>query len=450
MPKLAGTTTDPPAADPTRWVPALALVLGAGGAVALWGLPPAAGAGAALLSAGAVAGLVRLRRLAQGQDRARDAGERLQRQVRDAAGEWQQTFDAIETPILITSAEGTVRRLNRSALDLVGAPGYRDCLGRPIGELGAGALWSECGILVEAVASHGRPLGVVVEDGGRSWDLGASLVEADEGPARIAKLIVVAKEVTNVVRLQESLRSSEMMSALGSLVAGVAHEARNPLFGISAALDCWEVAQVPDAETAELLQILRQQLARLGTLMQDLLDYGKPRARSLVPTSLSAVATDSVAACRPLAESRQVSLHCHLPPDLPPVPADAGRLVTAFKNLVENAIQHSPTGSGVRIALEAVASGEAPTLRLLVEDRGPGFKAEDLPRVFEPFFTRRSGGTGLGLSIVDRVVAEHGGRVSAGNRAGGGATLSVELPCAASAPEITPAAAGRAPGTDAG
>jgi len=448
MPTPPGASPDTPSPASTRWVPALALALAAGGTAALWGLRSAAGVAAALLAAGAIAGLLHLRRLARGRGRAREADERLQRQVQEAAGEWQQTFDAIETPILITSPEGSVRRLNRSALELTRASGYRDCLGRPIGELGGGPLWSECGILVEAAASHGRPLGVVVEDSGRSWDLGAALVEAEEGPARIAKVIVVAKEVTNVVRLQESLRSSEMMSALGSLVAGVAHEARNPLFGISAALDCWEVAQAPDAETADLLPILRQQLARLGTLMQDLLDYGKPNARGLAPASLSAVATDAVAACRPLAESRRVSLHCHLPSELPPVSADAGRLATAFKNLVENAIQHSPPGSGVRIALETGAVGGAPTLRLLVEDRGPGFKAEDLPRVFEPFFTRRTGGTGLGLSIVERVVAEHGGRVSAGNRPGGGATLVVELPCAASAPSAAPALTGRreAPG----
>jgi signal transduction histidine kinase len=232
-----------------------------------------------------------------------------------------------------------------------------------------------------------------------------------------------------------------MMSALGSLVAGVAHEARNPLFGISAALDCWEVDGTPDPETAELLQILRQQLARLGTLMQDLLDYGKPSRRAPVPVSLSAAATEAVAACRPLAEARAVELRCDLPGDLPPLVADSARLATAFKNLVENAIQHSPAGGTVRVALELDGRDGAAVLRLRVEDCGPGFAAEDLPRLFEPFFTRRTGGTGLGLSIVQRVVDEHGGRVSAGNRPGGGAALLVELPCPLAAPLAPPAAA---------
>jgi len=133
-------------------------------------------------------------------------------------------------------------------------------------------------------------------------------------------------------------------------------------------------------------------------------------------------------------------------------PIDQRRLVQAFENLVKNAIQHSPPGGEVVISArectldEAQLSPESPTfwamalksaetpagdvpwLECTVSDAGPGFRPEDLPRVFDPFFTRRRGGTGLGLAIAQRIVEAHGGHVLAGNRPEGGATLVVRIP----------------------
>jgi signal transduction histidine kinase len=102
---------------------------------------------------------------------------------------------------------------------------------------------------------------------------------------------------------------------------------------------------------------------------------------------------------------------------------DRPRLLQVFENLLRNAIQHSATGSIVEV--QAVREGDRVAIR--VEDRGPGFRDEDLPRVFEPFFTRRRGGTGLGLSLVQRIVDDHHGQIEARNREGGGASVRVAL-----------------------
>jgi signal transduction histidine kinase len=107
---------------------------------------------------------------------------------------------------------------------------------------------------------------------------------------------------------------------------------------------------------------------------------------------------------------------------------DVGRMEQVFENLIKNAIQHSPSGGTVRAA--ARLGGEEPNLNVVctVEDEGPGFPEEDIPRMFQPFFSRRRGGTGLGLSIVQRIVEAHGGSIVAANRAGGGAVFAVTLP----------------------
>ena len=103
---------------------------------------------------------------------------------------------------------------------------------------------------------------------------------------------------------------------------------------------------------------------------------------------------------------------------------DGSRLVLVFENLLINAVQHSVRGGQVH--LSAVMEGDGATIT--IRDHGPGFRPEDLSRVFQPFFTRRRGGTGLGLSIVQRIVDEHGGTVHARNHESGGAELRVHLP----------------------
>ena len=107
--------------------------------------------------------------------------------------------------------------------------------------------------------------------------------------------------------------------------------------------------------------------------------------------------------------------------------ADRGALFTLLKNLLENAIQHSPGGS-VHLDVSCCLNGQTPYLRIQVRDEGPGFDPALLAHVFEPFFTGRRGGTGLGLSIVERIVDAHGGVVRAANCPEGGAQITIDLP----------------------
>jgi signal transduction histidine kinase len=104
------------------------------------------------------------------------------------------------------------------------------------------------------------------------------------------------------------------------------------------------------------------------------------------------------------------------------------RLVQAFQNLLENAIQHSPPGGCVVVETAEVSLDGRDWMVYMIKDAGLGFRTADLPRVFEPFFTRRRGGTGLGMSIVLRIVEEHGGNITAGNCPAGGAVIVVRLP----------------------
>jgi signal transduction histidine kinase len=231
-------------------------------------------------------------------------------------------------------------------------------------------------------------------------------------------------------RLQASLRRAETLSAMGILVAGVAHQVRNPLFGTSSVLDAMEARLGSREEYRPYVEALRDSISRLSVLMNELMEYGRPPEIERSPGCVAEVISDAAGACRELARRAQVEVEEIVGHDLPAVLMDRTRLSRAVENLVENAIRHSPPGATVTVSACATErqSDAASWVEVRVEDSGPGFKEADLPRVFEPFFTRRPGGTGLGLALVERIVAGHGGTVTAGNRDGGGASIRVQLP----------------------
>jgi len=351
-----------------------------------------------------------------------------------AAREWELTFDSMEAPILILDAAGRVARLNRAARALSGQRRYQDVLGREVARAGPGEPWRKASELAAEVARTRSRAQAEVHDraNGKTWDLSAGPCPgAEAGDERV---LVVARDVTRMSDLQASLRRSETMSTMGMLVAGVAHEVRNPLFSISAHLDAFEARIGERAEFSPTIIHMRAEVERLATLMQGLLDYGKPVQEASVALPVHVVVAEAVQHCASLARSRKVSLVNGVASGLPPVAMDRRRLVQVFQNLLQNAIQHSVAGDCVTVEATRRDGGDRSSVVLTVTDSGPGLAPEDLDRVFEPFFSRRRGGTGLGLAIAQRIVEEHGGTVRAANRPGGGAALTVQLPCEAGGP----------------
>jgi PAS domain S-box-containing protein len=250
------------------------------------------------------------------------------------------------------------------------------------------------------------------------------------------RLQAIARDVTERKHMDERLRHNETMSAMGSLVAGVAHEVRNPLFGISSILDAFEARFGDQQEFQRYTTVLQREVNRLSELMQDLLEYGKPPNHKLQPGSLKDVITQALRSCSPLARQLNVELSDQSGLALPSIMMDPNRLPRVFLNLLENALYHSPAGGVVTITTKETLKKDQRVIECAVEDSGPGIKREELSKIFEPFFTRRKGGTGLGLSIVQRIVEEHGGEITASNRATGGAVITVSLPVADSQAEV--------------
>ncbi len=353
----------------------------------------------------------------------------LGKDVESSGAEWQQTVDMIDAAIVLLDPQQRVLRANRHAGELAGEIG-RPIEGSFLAALGRAQPWRKASELAASVL-QGRSFRQITSSqitglDGTTWDISAAALPRPEGSGNV---VIVARDISGVVHFEASLRDNETMAEMGRLLSGVAHEVRNPLFSISATSDAIEAHLTGDDPVMrQHLANFRHEIDRLNSLMQDLLDYGRPRSPVAELGTLSEVVFLAVRRVQKQAAERGVCIVNEIGADSGRVLMDRDRLCGAFENVLKNAISHSPVGGSVLLRAAEPEGEHGRWVSFRVEDGGSGFRPEDLPHLFKAFFTRRAGGIGLGLSIVKRVIDYHGGRVIAENRAEGGASMTVLLP----------------------
>ena len=353
--------------------------------------------------------------------------QRLHASIQQSAAEWRQTFNAMDFPVLIVDLSGAIKRSNFAAEQIAGFAA-EELSGRKVGELGDSQPWKKAAELIDTVRDNPAPVAAEVKDdqSGKTWAI--TLYHISDFGSVGERVILIAQDISKRVELEASLRQSEMMSLLGSLVAGVAHEVRNPLFGISSIIDAFETRFSDRTEYLRYTNVLRDEVSRLTVLMEELLEYGKPFRGELFLVAMEEIINRTIRACMPGAQVAHVTLQSYMEEGLPKIRIDRRRLSKVFVNLVENAIQHSPASSVVRIEVRRVLDGNHDWVECAIKDSGAGISEQDLPRIFEPFFSKRRGGTGLGLAIAQRIMQEHGGKLIASNNPEGGACMIARFP----------------------
>ena len=338
-----------------------------------------------------------------------------------SAEEWRATFDSVDTPILLLDADGRIVRLNRNAVEWADED-FRRTVEMPVEEFGGGRLSAAVRALRESSAP--AVMRELTDPDGRIWSV--RVARREHGSSDRVAAIVVAWEITQLLELQQSLRRSETLAAMGALVAGVAHEVRNPLFGISATVDAFE-PELGEKGFDEFVAALREQVDRLTQLMTDLLEYGKPPRFLFSRADLRNIVPQAIRSVTPHAAQRNVSIETSFAADVPDVMLDKGRILQVLENLLDNAINHTPPSGIIRVNVSVVRDSGTAAVRCSVRDSGSGFDPADIPRLFLPFFTKRRGGTGLGLAIAHKMIEAHGGRLDAANAADGGGVVTFSL-----------------------
>jgi two-component system, NtrC family, sensor histidine kinase HydH len=228
-------------------------------------------------------------------------------------------------------------------------------------------------------------------------------------------------------RLQTELRRSERLAALGKLLAGVAHEVRNPLAGIRSTAQLWQRGVV--GLDAESLGGLVHEVDRLEEIVARLLQFSRADAQELAPGDLNAVVSEAARLASGPAAAQGIRVEVELATQLPPVAMAPPALLQVFRNLTTNAVQAMAPGGTLRLSTRRDPSRGA--ILASVADTGPGLAPEALKHLFEPFFTTKAEGTGLGLAIAREITLAHRGDLRAANRPEGtGAVFTLTLPAA--------------------
>jgi two-component system NtrC family sensor kinase len=237
--------------------------------------------------------------------------------------------------------------------------------------------------------------------------------------------LVLGAVATDRVRADGALAERERLAALGVLAAGVAHEVNTPIAGLSSYAQLLLADTAPGDPRYAILKKMERQTFRAAHLVNNLLEFARPRARAAVRTDLRGVLADAAESVETAFGARGVKLETAAAPEPVWVDGDTRELEQVLVNLLTNARDASPDGGVVSCSL-ATRDDRA---RVTVADRGHGVTPEAGEKLFQPFFTtKKSGGTGLGLAISREIVRRHGGEIGLSARAGGGTDAWVELP----------------------
>ena len=350
--------------------------------------------------------------------------------------EWEQTVDAFNHAICYVDAQGDVRRANRVFAELIKLP-VTALPGRPWLTLLPPA-WADSIARLLALPEGGVP--VEVRSGDRVL-LVAAIPAGDPGAA-----VLIFEDHTEKRRLQEQLLQSEKMSAIGQLIAGVAHDLNNPLASVVGFSDLLgEAADVPP-RLAEPLAVIRQEAERASAIVRNLLSFARRQEGERQLQSLRPILESTHQLLKNQLMASRIELTLEAEPGLPEVEVHANQIKQVFVNIINNAAQAiaSTRTSGGRIDILAKCLPDG--VAISISDNGPGMPPAVAERVFEPFFSTKSEGegTGLGLSICHGIVNEHGGSMTVDPGGGGrGATFTVELPGAVRPLGQVPGAAAR-------
>jgi two-component system phosphate regulon sensor histidine kinase PhoR len=335
-------------------------------------------------------------------------------------GRLAAVLDHMADGVLITDAGGQVRLINAAATRLLDTSEDR-AMGRSFTQVAPHhpliELWKACReqgeeqIEMVEVSRHGLFLQAIVSPFEQ---------QGTEG------YLVILQDLTRIRRLETVRRD---------FISNISHELRTPLAGLKALVDTLRGGAIKDPPAAKrFLKRMDAEVDALTQMVEELLELSRIESGQaplrMAPTPVAEIVIPPVGRLRPQAERAGLEFTVLLPPQIPPVLADADRARLALTNLVHNAVKFTPPGG--RITVVAQPDGE--DVVFSVQDTGVGIPADDLPRIFERFYkadrARSGGGTGLGLAIARHLVQGHGGRIWAESVEGQGSKFYFTLPVA--------------------
>src|SRR5579863_3505405 len=356
---------------------------------------------------------------------------KLERQVLQQEEFRRRLLESFPDLILVVDLRERYTFVSSRVKDLLGYQS-EDLLGKKISETEDHS--PELAALYHEVASGQQSFGSAEysarhRDG--SWrTMRASASPFFDADSKLGGVIISVRDITTERKLEQQVVQSERLAAMGAMIGGVAHELNNPLTSILGVSELMQ-DKVTDDSSRKQLVMLQQQARRAAEIVKDLTYFSRPPAPGKSGINLSEVVDRTLTLYAYSLRKNNITVDFIREPGLPYAQGDPQQLMQVFLNVIvnaEQAIREARAGGTLRIRLGKSAN----SVWASFQDDGTGIAAENLPHIFDPFYTtKRPGrGTGLGLSICKSVMKEHNGNVEAANAPGGGALFTVTLPTA--------------------
>lgn len=373
-------------------------------------------------------------------DRVRRAGlalGRVESALRRLQVDTDQILAKISSGVLTVDSDGRLLYLNPAGEALLGLEGAH-WRGAPVLDAVHRVAPGLATVLIRSLRNR-RPVSrfkTVARRNGMEAMLGVSTTvlmgEAGEAPSVTA----IFQDITDQERLEALNRQNERLEAVAELGASLAHEIKNPLSSIRSAVEQLTSDPLSPEDRRTLERLVIAESNRLSRLLSEFLEFSALRLGKTQEVDVAGLVADCIAMVgRHHEVPRGVSFSQEGTRGPVRIPGDVDLLHRALFNLLLNAAQFAGPGGAVRV--EVLAGEDCPPppaedldnpVCIRVSDSGPGVAPEDVPRIFDPFFTRRTGGSGMGLAVVHRTVEAHAGMISVGRSREGGAEFSVFLP----------------------
>jgi PAS domain S-box-containing protein len=281
------------------------------------------------------------------------------------------------------------------------------------------------------------------KDGSIYW-VDTTIVPFLDADGKPYQYVAIRHDITELKQAKEEIQQqaaelhrAAQLSFIGELAAGLAHEVKNPLAGIQGAVDILIRRRESSDPELEVLTGIRQQVERIDGTVRALLDRARPRALHREQISVTELTSRAVNVARAQLATGAKGKHVRVEFDAPEhdivLSIDPALMEDAILNLIINAIEAVPDNGRVRVEIRKELNESDPDHNqdeaiIEVSDNGCGITAEDLTRIFNPFFTTTDGGTGLGLPAVRRIVRVHGGRINVSSNVDEGSIFTIRLP----------------------
>ncbi|MGQ8885530.1 ATP-binding protein [Bacillus paralicheniformis] len=249
-----------------------------------------------------------------------------------------------------------------------------------------------------------------------------SLVPVEDSAGNVHQVMLISEDITNQKRSEKMLMKSEMLSAVGQLAAGIAHEIRNPLTSLKGFLQLMIQSKKYQKDYAE---VMMSEFIRLEAIINEFLVLAKTKSTTFDPVQVNSIVEDVCMVLESQAVLNNVRIEKQLSGDLPEILAVSNELKQVFLNILKNAIEAMEDAEGF-ITIRSYF--EKDSVFITFEDQGKGISKDVLEKLGEPFYTTKEKGTGLGLMVTFKIIENHGGSIHFESEEGKGTTVKLKLP----------------------